>query len=128
MRNLRFAHKQENHSRRIVYDKLMVMNTFTNECRLLFLNAYPYRLFFFVIEDGSNIIYKQYMYVHATVLSLLCPTYFVDITRLLVQRMDQSQSQVHIIHVYSETPYKIQNLYHYFVTLCNFSDCNGNIF
>lgn len=46
MRNLRFAHKQENHSRRIVYDKLMVMNTFTNECRLLFLNAYPYKLFF----------------------------------------------------------------------------------
>lgn len=46
MRNLRFAHKQENHSRRIVYDKLMVMNTFTTECRLLFLIAYAYRLFF----------------------------------------------------------------------------------
>lgn len=84
--------------------------------------------YFFVIEDRSNIIYKQYMYVHATVLSLLCPTYFEDITRSLVQRMDQSQSQVHIIHLYFETPYKIQNLYYYFVTLCNFSDCNENIF
>ena len=29
MRNLRFAHKQENHSRRVVYDKLMVVYHFT---------------------------------------------------------------------------------------------------